>query len=177
MQCEVAEAFQRPIIITEQYPKVFKATVAELQPFVKSAAKPDGAPVMSKMKFSMMTDEVKAHLAAVAPTFSTAILFGIEAHACVQQTALDLLADNKDVIIVADGCSSQRPGDRATALQLMAAAGAVVTTSESLMLMLCNAADAPHFKRVSAILKEHNAARTSHKLEDTRAGLGAAGMA
>ena len=77
---------------------------------------------------------------------------------CVQQTCFDLLREGKAVFVVADACSSQRPGDREVALQLMASAGAYVTTTESLMLTLLGSASHPAFKAVAGVLKEHNAA-------------------
>ena len=45
-----------------------------------------------------------------------AVIFGVETHVCVQQTALDLLSRGIQVHILADGVSSQRPLDREMAL-------------------------------------------------------------
>lgn len=121
--------------------------------------------VQDKTLFSMMTPEAKAFITAEQPKvdFSstsesgTFILFGIEAHVCVQQTALDLLAGDHSVILPIDGVSSQRPGDRETALRLLAMSGATLTTTESLLLALAGDAKAPGFKPLANLVKEHNA--------------------
>lgn len=60
--------------------------------------------------------KVKAELDTLAKP--SVVLFGIEAHVCVQQTALDLLEQGYDVHVLVDGCSSQRPIDRAVALRV-----------------------------------------------------------
>jgi nicotinamidase-related amidase len=44
--------------------------------------------------------------------FDAAIICGIEAHACVLQTAIDLLSQDKRVYIVADAVSSRSLTDR-----------------------------------------------------------------
>lgn len=64
--------------------------------------------------FSMMTDEVREALAKI-PERKDIILYGIETHVCVQQTALDALAMGYNVHVLADGCSSQREFDRSVA--------------------------------------------------------------
>lgn len=46
------------------------------------------------------------------------ILFGIETHICVQQTALDLRSRGFDVHVVADGCSSRTQTDRVLAFEV-----------------------------------------------------------
>jgi len=139
-----ADIMEAPVVVTEQYPKFFQNTVAELD---VSKAK-----VFAKTKFSMCTDEVAGYLHRLDRT--TVVLFGIETHVCVQQTTLDLLAMGYTVHIVADGVSSQRAGDRATALQRLQQAGAVVTSTESVLFELLRSKDSPHFKQVSALAKE-----------------------
>jgi hypothetical protein len=44
--------------------------------------------------------------------FDTAIICGVEAHACVLQTAIDLLSQNYRVYVVADAVSSRSLTDR-----------------------------------------------------------------
>ncbi len=54
----------------------------------------------------MMTEEVSPYFNSLQREH--VILCGIEAHVCVMQTAVDLLADGKEVHIVCDAVSSQR---------------------------------------------------------------------
>lgn len=100
-----------PVIVTEQYPKAFKHTVAELatvcgfedaetgEAFAAAGAGADapagavaGADVakFEKKLFSMLTPAVLGHIEA--KSISTVVLVGIETHICVLQTCLDLLA-------------------------------------------------------------------------------------
>jgi len=67
---------------------------------------------------------------------TTFVLFGIEAHVCVQQTCLDLLELGKDVHLIVDAISSQQKYDRDIAIDRMANSGAFVTTAQSLAFML-----------------------------------------
>ena len=82
---------------------------------------------MDKSLFSMCVPEI---LESLAPHSSVAIV-GIEAHICVTQTTLDLLAHGHDVYVVADGVSSCNAAEVPIALRRLASAGARVTTSES----------------------------------------------
>jgi len=105
----------------------------------------------------MMTEEVTQCLNAEEDFKGrdTVVLFGIEAHVCVQQTCLDLLELGKEVHLVCDGVSSQLPYDREIALQRMANAGAFVTSAQSLAFMLMQSAEHPNFKAVSKLTVEH----------------------
>ena len=60
--------------------------------------------------------QVKTHLVSLEK--QAVVLFGIEAHVCVQQTALDLLEHGYEVHILVDGVSSQKALDRAVALKV-----------------------------------------------------------
>ena len=141
-----------PVIVTEQYPKVFGSTVAEF-----GVSEPREGAVVStfaKRKFSMMTPEV----ATLFQTYreagrSKAVLFGVEAHVCVQQTCLDLIDEGVEVHLLVDGISSQRSIDRRTALSRMQKAGAVVTTSESALFDMLGDSTAKDFKAISGLVK------------------------
>jgi nicotinamidase-related amidase len=99
------------------------ATVAEL-----AEALPVGATTVAKTRFSMLVPEVAAALEAL-PAVRSVLVVGIEAHVCVLQTALDLMAKGYDVHVLVDGVSSQRLADRAVALHRLSAAGAFMATS------------------------------------------------
>ncbi len=62
------------------------------------------------------------------------------------------------MFVVVDGVSSQRPGDRTVALQLLSSAGAALTTTESISFALTNTASHPRFKDISKLIIAHNEA-------------------
>ena len=146
----VAKALSIPIVVTQQYTKVFGPTVPEV---FADAADLEACPTFEKKKFSMMTPEVQAHVDALNKT--SFLLVGIEAHVCLQQTALDLLEQGKEVHVIVDGVSSQQPIDREIALQRMSQAGAFLTTAQSAAFMLMQSADNENFKTVSKLTVEH----------------------
>jgi nicotinamidase-related amidase len=137
----VAQALDIPIVITQQYTKVFGETIPDCFDDQEFFAK---CPKFEKKKFSMCTEEVKSHLNALNK--QSVVIFGIEAHVCVQQTCLDLLEEGKDVHIVADAVSSQQPYDREIALTRLSQAGAFLTTAQSAAFMLMQSAEHGNFK-------------------------------
>jgi hypothetical protein len=62
-----------------------------------------------------------------------------------------------DVFVVCDAVSSQRPHDRAVALNRLKEAGAVLTTAESLLFDLLRDSTHPDFKTISGLIKAANA--------------------
>ena len=104
---------------TEQYPKGIGPTVPELADRLP--------PRPEKLSFSC------CGLPEVAEQFRQrgvhkVLLAGIETHVCVQQTALDLLAQGIRVYVAADAVGSRKPTDRELALRRMEQAGVVLTT-------------------------------------------------
>lgn len=91
---------------------------------------------VDKTAFSMWVPSIADHFPssgvgrAKEDAYEVAIV-GIEAHVCVTQTALDLLAHGHKVYILADGVSSCNAQEVPIALQRLRNEGAVVTTSES----------------------------------------------
>lgn len=101
----------RPAVITEQVPRTFGSTVDEILSVAGSAC-----PVIEKTDFSMVSESVIE--AAGGAALRSVVLTGIEAHVCVQQTALDLMEQGIDVHVVVDAVSSQRQTDRDGALHV-----------------------------------------------------------
>lgn len=134
-----------PVIFTEQYPKGLGSTVQELD---RSGAKL----VLPKTKFSMVLPEVEAALAEI-PGVRSIVLFGVETHVCIQQTALDLIGRGLEVHIVADATSSRSMMDRMFALERLARTGTIVTTSEAILLQLVADKDHPKFKEIQNLIK------------------------
>lgn len=150
----IAKALNMPIITTQQYTKVFGPTVPDVfENGIDDINNSDVTSIFEKKLFSMLTSEVKDHLQPLNK--KSYILVGIEAHVCVQQTALDLLEKGNDVHIIVDGVSSQQAMDREIALQRMMQAGAYLTTAQSAAFMLMQSADHPNFKTISKLTVNH----------------------
>lgn len=141
-----AELLDLPVIVNEQYKKGLGDTVPELKPLLTDYSH------FEKVTFSGVDD---------ADTFNAiqqhgkkhVVIVGIETHVCVMQTALDLLAAGYTPVIVCDAVGSRFDSDHQTALQRLNQAGAILTTSESLLFELCRSSKAPAFKAISALVK------------------------
>ena len=137
-----ATLLELPIIVSEQYPKGLGTTVPELGEALA------GALVLKKTTFS----------AAHAEGFSLAgrdqvIVCGTETHICVAQTVLDLLAADAEVWLACDALGSRSADDRALAIQRLALAGAVPSSTESICFELMKDAKNPHFKEIQGLIK------------------------
>ncbi|MBN2583506.1 MAG: hydrolase [Planctomycetes bacterium] len=142
-----ARALNVPVLCTEQYPRGLGATVEP----VRSNVGPE--PIIEKLAFSCCGAEgLPERLAALGRR--QVILVGIEAHVCVMQTVLDLLAAGYRPYVVADAVSSRFAADRDVAFERMRQAGAVVTTAESVMFEWLEVAGTPEFKTVSRFVRE-----------------------
>lgn len=146
-----ANELRMPTLVTEQYPKGLGHTVSEID--VSNLAAHGGG-VFEKTSFSMLSPGVQSHLAALGDKYTNFVVCGLEAHVCVQQTTLDLLEAGKSVHLCVDGISSSSHTDRAAGLRRSERAGAVLTTTEAVMMELIRTKDHPSFKTISSALKE-----------------------
>lgn len=135
-----------PVICTEQYPKGLGSTVPEL-----GVADHD-IPVFDKTKFSMCLPPIEKIIKD--KEVKVIVLCGIEAHVCIQQTALDFLEAGMDVHLVVDACSSRSMTDRMYAFERLRDAGAFLTTSEAVILGLAGGSCHPSFKQLQKIIWE-----------------------
>ncbi|XP_017061772.1 isochorismatase domain-containing protein 1 [Drosophila ficusphila] len=158
---KAGKALDVPLIVTEHYPEKLGKTVAQLD---VSHAKL----VAGKTLFSMFTPEVKA---VIKDIFNDkpedVVLYGLESHICVEQTAIDLLEQNINVYIVADCCSSRLNQDRDLALDRLRQAGCVITTSESIIFDLVRDKNNPKFDAIRKLVTQ-----PSVDMELTRNGNG-----
>ncbi|MBU3699978.1 MAG: hydrolase [Candidatus Kapabacteria bacterium] len=139
-------ALNVPIVVTEQYVKGLGSTIAPI-----SEALGDYEP-LEKMSFSCCgVDAIEARV--LGARRHTMILFGIETHVCVLQTALDLLAQGQTVVVVEDCVSSRNANDKRIAIERMRSHGAIITTMESILFELLRVAGTDTFKAISAIVK------------------------
>ena len=135
-----------PHLFTEQYPSGLGRTHPVLSDRLQDAQK------FEKMEFSCMANDGFRH-ALEATERQSLLIAGIEAHVCVQQTALDALRDGYLVTVVADTIGSRSPIDRETALEHMRYEGVRISTVESVLFELCRVAGTETFKQLSRLLK------------------------
>ncbi len=132
-----------PAVITEQYPKGLGSTIEE----VKNAL--PNAEYIEKTTFSALKeDEVKKFLSQ-----KQIILFGIEAHICVLQTAMDLLNEGYEVFVVQNACGSREEANKQAALRRLIHSGAQIVTTEMVLFELLEGSKHPKFKEVQALIK------------------------
>jgi nicotinamidase-related amidase len=134
-----------PVAATEQYPQGLGPTVPEL------AGRLGGVP--SKLTFSCGgCPEVFEELDRRG--IHKILVCGIEAHVCVQQTVLDLLAAGWRTFVAVDAVGSRFDLDCQTALRRMDSSGATLTTTEAALFEWCEVAGTPQFKEISRLAKE-----------------------
>lgn len=141
-----AAALQVPVLVTEQYRKGIGPTVPEV-----AAAVPGFAP-MEKLAFSACGAEGFVE-ALRASNRQDVVLCGIEAHVCVCQTCLDLIDQGFRVFVVADAISSRTAENHRLALERLAAAGAVLVSTEMILFELLERAGTDEFKRILPLVK------------------------
>jgi nicotinamidase-related amidase len=140
------QAIGVPIIVTQQYTKGLGPTIA---PIAEALGAFDP---IEKISFSCCgNDAVEAVVLGSAR--HNVILFGIETHVCVLQTALDLISQGQRAYVVEDCVSSRSPNDKRIAIERMRQSGAIITTSESILFELLRVAGTEEFKAVSALVK------------------------
>lgn len=140
------QALQTPILITQQYSRGLGETVASLRTLFS-----DWDPI-EKITFSCFgAKPVETYL--TTKKIKSVVLFGIETHICVLQTAIDLKAAGYNVVVVEDCVSSRRESDKVTALKRLQTEGILLTSYESILFELCQTAEHPEFKTISKLVK------------------------
>ncbi len=140
---KTAKIMQLPVVITEQYPKGLGSTISEVKDNLPSDAK-----FFEKVAFSALNDE----LVEKELTKKQVVLFGIEAHICVLQTAIALINKGFEVFIVKDACGSRNEYEFNIAMERLSAAGAIITCTEMVLFELLETAKNPDFKAVQALI-------------------------
>jgi nicotinamidase-related amidase len=135
-----------PVLVTEQYVKGLGATLAELKE--KAAA----APCYEKMAFSCCgSSEFVEKLKASGRT--QVIVTGMETHVCVLQTVIELRDAGFEVHLVKDAVMSRSKQNWLTAVEAMTLAGAVPTSTESVVFQLLKVAGTDEFKKLSKLVR------------------------
>ena len=135
-----------PLLIPRQYPKGLGDTIPEIrqavgehQPFDKTA-------------FSVCECE-DAAAALHTQHRKTVLVCGVEAHICVLQTAIDLVAAGYHPVLVCDCVGSRHPYDTKIALKRAVQEGVTLTTCEAVLFELTRRAGTDVFKGISRFVR------------------------
>lgn len=144
---QTAKILDIPVIVTEQYPQGLGATVFDFKECLG-----EDTSFFEKTAFSaLFSDELKEKLAN--SNRKQVILFGIEAHICVYQTACDLIAQGYEVYIVKDASASRNKYEFKTGIELLKQIGAKITCTEIVLFELLKTSKNPNFKAIQALIK------------------------
>ncbi len=136
-----------PVLLTEQYPKGLGHTVQKL-----TDALPEGSEVVEKTYFNAllengMLDKIKSY------GRKQIVIFGIETHICVHQTASALVEAGFDVYVIKDACASRNKYEFKQGIDAMVANGVKVSCVEIALFEWLKGAKNPKFKEVQALIK------------------------
>jgi nicotinamidase-related amidase len=143
---QAARILRVPVYATEQYPKGLGSTVRQLAELLEQP--------VQKLRFSCAEALEWDVAAGHADNRFQVVVAGMEAHVCVLQTVLDLMGNGFQVYVAADAVSSRSEFDWKIALDRMAAGGATVVTTESVLFEWCEVSGTPEFKQISQLIKD-----------------------
>jgi nicotinamidase-related amidase len=144
----LAAILKLPVLVTTQYAKGLGPTVpqiAELLPKVN---------VIDKVEFGCFANPAFCSaLTGLPKKRDTVLLCGMETHICVMQTALGALNQGYGVHVAADAVGSRTPMNWQIGLERMQAAGAIVSSTETMIYELLGGSGGDAFKQMLPYLK------------------------
>jgi nicotinamidase-related amidase len=148
---EAARRFAIPVVVSEQYPRGLGKTVAGIEEALA------GLPAeqlyrFDKLEFSVCAAPGFAPVEARLDGRDQWIVTGMEAHICVYQSARALRAGGAAVHVVRDAVVSRAPQNREIGLGLVERAGALVTSTETVVFDLLQRAGGDDFKALSRLI-------------------------
>jgi nicotinamidase-related amidase len=141
---EGARVLGVPVWGTEQYPKGLGGTIGPVAELVPDRQSKNSFHCCTVPQF--LEQLYGRHIRHVT-------VVGIEAHVCVSQTALQLLDLGFRVQVPADAVGSRKAIDWEFAMRRLEHAGAVVSTTESVLFEWTETAERAEFKAISGLIK------------------------
>ena len=134
-------------VITEQYPKGLGNTVPEIREILKEKYIP-----FEKTNFSAVSeDEILKEIEK--SNKKQIVIFGIEAHICVFQTALELKEKGCEVFVVEDASYSRCDIEKEIAMKNLRSFGIMTPSVEMILFMWLKNSKNPSFKEVQSLIK------------------------
>lgn len=139
---QVALQLDVPVWATEQYPQGIGATLPALAELIPETQ------VLQKMHFSALKEPHIASSLACTERKQIVVL-GTEAHVCVLQSVMDLLALGYQVFVVVEAVGSRTEQNKQLALSRMQQAGAQIISKEMLAFEWLQCCGTDTFRQIS----------------------------
>ncbi len=148
---EAARRFGMPVVVTQQYPKGLGPTLPAVEDALTSAEVPM-LHRFDKLEFSAVSCP---GVASLLPKLARDqwIVCGMEAHVCVYQSARSLIARGYEVHVPIDAICSRAQASWDVAGSMLERAGAIVTSTETVVFDLLERAGTDDFKALSKLIK------------------------
>lgn len=143
-----AGILKMPVLMTTQYAKGLGQCVPEIASLL-----PEGAAIDKQLFSCFGSDAFCSLLKRLPGQRNTLLLCGMESHICVMQTALAGLRDGYLVHVASDAVSSRTEWNWKIGLNRMAAACAVISSTEMMIYELMKSSGSPAFKELLPYLK------------------------
>ena len=137
-----------PLLVTTQNAPKLGPTIPILSKIFPQNQKVHDKLVFSCLKVPTVVEELQNN------DRKTLILFGIEAHICVYQTAIQALEQGYNVIVVADAVSSRTQDNKQIGLQRLRDSGVILLSTEMVIYELLGEAGTPIFRTMLPYLKD-----------------------
>ena len=136
---KAAKILKIKTVVSEQYPKGLGSTVEAVK-------------IFEKTQFSLASE--KEILDEILKSGKKQIvIFGIEAHICVFQTALELKEKGYEVFVVSDISYSRNNEERLLALKNLRHFGIMTPSLETVLFMWLRGSKNPNFKEIQSLIK------------------------
>lgn len=145
-----AKLLSIPVLLTEQYPKGLGHTVPQLNEVL-----PENSDVVEKTFFNAlledgMLDKIKSY------GKKQIVIFGIETHICVHQTASALVEAGFEVYVIKDACASRSKYEFKQGIDAMQANGVKVSCVEIALFEWLKGAKILNLKKFRHLLNRIN---------------------
>ena len=143
---EIFKTFEKPVIVSEQYPKGLGKTVKKI-----SDNLPSNCFNFEKTVFSCFKSPIFVkHLTKFK--IKTVVICGIESHICVLQTALDLKHQGYEPFVIIEGINSRNTNDKENALKRLEKENINLLTFEMLLFEFIEDSKNPKFKKIIKLI-------------------------
>lgn len=153
----LAEIFDRPVVLTEQYPEGLGPTHPDVREVYDTLTCEKR--FVDKVSFGCCGDAgfnetVESVLGSVPVERRQFVIAGIEAHVCVMQTVIELLGTGSQVHVCWECVTGRGEEYRRHALERMQQAGACITNHESVAFEWARSKDHASFRAMNRLLRE-----------------------